>query len=112
MAGRARVGDLVLIRHLGWDEVEGVAAYIDIRDRLLNFRHVARNAIAAGAPGPMMRVGFDARGVRPVRRRWPVAGQTQLTRGFDQVGIVFGSMNVVAAEARHTTAIHDALNEV
>ena len=112
MAGGAGVGDLVLIRHLRWDEVEGVAAYVDVRDRLLNFRHMARNAIVAGAPGTMVSVRFNARGMGSVGGRWPVAGQTQLIHRLDQVGVVFGSMNIVAIETRHAAAIHDALNEV
>src|SRR5207253_7333130 len=62
--------------------------------------------------GTMVGVRFNARGMGPVGGRRTVAGQAQLTRGFDQVGVVLGSMNIVAIETLHPAAIHDALNEV
>ena len=68
MAARAGIPNLVLIRHFRRDEGEGVASDIDVRDRLLDLRHVARYAIIARTVGTMMGVCFNARGVRPVRR--------------------------------------------
>ena len=60
----------------------------------------------------MMRVRLDARGVRTVRRRRSVACQANLVRRFDQVGVVFGAVDVMATEAGHPAPIHHALDEV
>ena len=40
VADGARIRDLILIRHLRCDERERVAADVDIRDRLLDLRHM------------------------------------------------------------------------
>ena len=49
------------------DELERVAADVDVCDRLLDLRHVARHTLAATAPALVMRMRFDARRVRSVR---------------------------------------------
>ena len=67
MAAGAGIRNLILIGHFGRDEGERVAPNIDIRNGLLDLRHVAGHAIIAGAAGLMMRMCFDARSVRPVR---------------------------------------------
>ena len=41
-----------------------------------------------------------------------MASETDLIRRFDEVGIVFSPMYVMTTEARHTTAIHQALDEI
>ena len=41
MATGARIRNFVLIRHFGRDEFKRVASHIDIRDGLLDLRHVA-----------------------------------------------------------------------
>jgi hypothetical protein len=41
-----------------------------------------------------------------------VACQADLSRRLDEVCIIFGSMDVMATEARDTAAIHQALDEV
>ena len=48
VAGIARVRHLELIRHRRWDEFEGMAANVDIGNRLLDLRHVAANTFVAG----------------------------------------------------------------
>ena len=60
----------------------------------------------------MMRVRLDARGVRTVGRRRSVACQANLVCRFDQVGVIFGAVDIMAAEARDATAVHHALDEV
>lgn len=112
MTRRTRIRNLVLIRHFGGDEIERVTSDIDVCDRLRNFRHVTPDAIAARAARAMMRVGFDACGVRPIRRGWAMAGEADLIRGFDQVRVVFRTVHVVATEASHTAPIHQALDEI
>ena len=69
MTAGARIRDLILIGHFRRDERKGVAAHIDIRDRLLDFRHVTRHAIASRTSRAMMRVRLNARRMGPVWRR-------------------------------------------
>ena len=68
MTTRAGVRNLVKICHLRRDELKRVTAYVDIRDRLLDSRHVARDALASRALGPMMLVCLNRGGMRAVRR--------------------------------------------
>ena len=75
MATRARIGNLVFVCHRRGDEIERVAANIDVRDRLLDLRHVAVHALTAGAAGLVMGVLFERRSVWPVGRFRIVAGQ-------------------------------------
>src|SRR5262245_24880937 len=60
----------------------------------------------------MMRVRFQRRRSRAVRRAGSMTRQTQLTRGLDQVGIVARAMNIMAAEAGDSAPIHQALHEI
>ena len=113
MTGRARVRDLVLVGHRWRDELERVTPHVDVGDLLFDLRHMAGHTLASGAAGRMMRVLLDGRDVvRSVRGTRVVAGDAQVTGRFNQVRIVRRAMDVVAAEAGHTTAIHHALHEV
>ena len=112
MAAITGVGNLELFRHLWRYEFERVASHINVRDRLFNLRHMARNALRAGAPCSMMRVRFDGRCVGTVGRTRTVAHETDLVRGLDQVGIISGAVDIMAAETRDAPPVHEALNEV
>ena len=69
--------------------VEGVAADVDVGDRLLDLRHVAGDALAARAAALMMRVRFERGGVRAVRRGRAVAVEAQtLAPASIRVGVV------------------------
>src|SRR5262245_23780439 len=48
VAARARIRHLEIVCQLGADECEGVAAHVHVRDGLLDLRHVAGHAVAAG----------------------------------------------------------------
>ena len=75
MAARARIGNLVLVCHRWSDEIERVAANIDVRDRLLDLRHMTVHALTAGASRLVMGVLFQSCRVRPVGRCRIVAGE-------------------------------------
>ena len=64
------------------DEAEGVAADVDVADRLRDLGHVAGDALAAGAARLVVGVLLDRRGVRPVRRARAVARQAKPLAGF------------------------------
>jgi hypothetical protein len=49
------------------NEPERMASHVHIRDGLFNLRHVARNTLAACAPGLVMRVLVESRRMRSVR---------------------------------------------
>ena len=67
MTGRAGIRDFVLICHLRRDEVERMTADIDIRNLLLDFRHVTRDAVTPWAIPPMVRMGFNRCAARAIR---------------------------------------------
>ena len=67
MAGRAGIGNFVLISGGGVDEGKAVSAHFDIGDGRFDFGHVARDALAAGRAVFVMRVLLESRGSRPVQ---------------------------------------------
>ena len=67
MTKGARIRNLVLIGHFRCDEIERVAADIDVGDRLRDLGHVAGDAFAARALREMMRVRFDRRSMGAIR---------------------------------------------
>ena len=75
MAHITGVRNLQSVRRRRSDEVKGVAPDVHVDDRLLDFRHVASDALAPLASRFVMRVFFDRRGVRAIRRIRAVAIQ-------------------------------------
>ena len=112
MAHRASIRDLKS-RGLGWrNELERVASDVDVRDLLLDFGHVAPDALASGAPGFVMGVSFNGGRVRPVRRIRPMTLQTHHVGRFEQVGVVLSAVDVMTTETTDAVGIHCALNKV
>src|SRR5205823_798574 len=105
----AGVRDLIYLRHCRRDESECVAANVDIRNRLLNFRHVAVYTLGARACCGMMRVGLDGWSMRSVLRVRPVAGETDLRGGSPEVCIVFRAVHIMATETSNSAPVHQAL---
>ena len=83
MTVRAWVGNFVGFGHRRTNKAERVAAHIDIGNRLLNLRHVAGDAVIAGAAGFVMRVFLHCCCVRTVRRPRAMTFQAHRIRGFD-----------------------------
>ena len=79
-------------------EMKRVAADIHIGDRLFDLRHVTGDAFAPGAARLVVRMRFDARGMRPVLRIGAVAAQADLLDGLAQDAVVFAAMRIVATE--------------
>ena len=109
---RAWIGNLVLLGHRRRDELEGVAADVDIRDGLLDFRHVAFDALTAPRCRPRGACALRPSPPRAVRRIRAVARQAQLLRRLDEIRVVIRPMHVMAAEAGDAAAIHEAVDEV
>ena len=60
----------------------------------------------------MMRVFFEGRGARTVKRKRSMAVKAQHVSGFAQLRVVVRAMHVVTAEARHPAAVHHALHKI
>ena len=79
MADIAGVGNTECIG-LGWrGKHKGVAADVDVGNRLLDFRHMAGDALAARTVRQMMRVLGDA------RCPWPAGRRRAVTAGADLI---------------------------
>src|SRR5437879_12247990 len=89
-----------------------MAANIHACDGLLNLGHVAADAFAAGAACLVMRVLLDCRRARPVGRIWTVTFEAQHVGGVQQLGVVCGSVYIVATGASDAVGIHHAIREV
>ena len=76
MANITGVGDLQSVTRCRRDKAKRVARHVHVRDRLLNLRHMARDALVALATRFVMGVLLDRRRVRAVRRARAVTIQT------------------------------------
>src|SRR5665213_1555379 len=94
------------------NEFECVSADIDIRNRLLDFRHVAVNAFVTGAAGFVVSMGLDGRRTRAVGRIRSVALKTEHVGRFHEIGIIPGAMHIMAAEAAYPVSVHLAGDEI
>src|SRR3954462_11309785 len=112
MATDTRIGNLELVAHCRHDELERVTAHVDVRDRLLDLRHVAGHAVAARTSFRMMRVVFDRDAMRSIGRRWSVTVETDHSGRLPELRIVVRAVCVVTGGARDAPLIHEALDEV
>ena len=112
MAYVARIRDLQALGLGGGDETERMAANIYVRDSLLDARHVAGYTLAAARAGFVMSMLFESGGVRADRGAWPVTLETEEAGRFQQIGIIVGPVNVVAAKAFYSAGVHQAGDEI
>src|SRR6266404_2378616 len=112
MADVARVRDFQAVGPLRIDEVEGMAADVHVCDRLLDFRHVAGDALAARAARSMVGMLFDRRGMRAILRVRPVTGEAYAAGRLPQHGVIIRAVRIMAAEAGDAACIHQAGHEV
>ena len=75
MAYIAGIRNLHSVSRRRSDEMKSVAPHVHVGDCLLDLRHVGGDALAALASRFVMRVFFDRRGVRAIRRTRAVAIQ-------------------------------------
>ena len=112
MAYNARIRNLERLSRGGRDELKSVAADVYVGDLLRDFWHVAGDAFVSGASGLVMRVGLNTGRARSIRRMRTVTLKTQDIRRFQQIGIVFRAVDIVATEATHAVGVHRALHEI
>ena len=108
MARRAWVRNLVLTRHGGADETEGMRMHEGARNSFrLDVRHVARDTLASRAAFPVVRVLFEGGGARAIGRQRAVAVQAYLIDWLSELRVVRRAVRVVAIEAGDAATIHD-----
>jgi len=112
VTGCARVGHLQSLSLGRRDEAEGVRVNVDVRNGLLDFRHVAAGALISRGAGRMVSVPFHVRNSRAIGRCRPVALQTEHRGRPQKIGIIFRAMNIMATETGHPARVHDAGNEI
>jgi hypothetical protein len=76
MARVAAIRDFERLCRARRNEFESVAAHIYVSNLLLDFRHVAADALITSARYGMMRVGFNGRAAWAIRRIRPVTSET------------------------------------
>ena len=111
MASGTGIRDLISVGHCGADESERMTANVDVRDGLLNCRHVTGHTLAAFAGRGMLRVELDA--TRKSRLQDRIV--TLKTNGISwkaQDRRVLRPVHVVAGVAMHTFQIHLTLHVV
>ena len=106
------IGNLEGLCFARGDKAEGVAADVLIGDRLLDLRHMASDALAAGAAWLMMSVLFEGCGVGSDLRVRTMAIETKRVAGFAHHGNVVAAMRVMAAKAGHPACIHEAPDKI
>jgi hypothetical protein len=106
MADVAGIGDLQSFGLGRRHKAKGVAADIDVGDRLLDGRHMASYATAPSTSGRVMSVLLDGRSARTCLRVGNVTTQAEPVSGFAYHPRVVIAVRVMAAEARHAPGIH------
>src|SRR5580704_1123244 len=99
VANVAGIGNLVGVGLRRRNEAEGVGVDVHVRNRLLDFWHVAGDALAARAARLVTRVFLDGGGMRPVLRVRPVTREAHLAGRLTQLRRVPGPVHVVATKA-------------
>ena len=112
MAPLASVGNLQPLALRGSNEPERMRPDVDVRDGLLDRRHVARHALVPAGISLVMRVRLNRGGARSVRHARSVTLQAHHARRLAQVRVVRGSVDIVATEASHPVRVHRTLHEI
>jgi hypothetical protein len=112
VTGCAGIRNFIRIGHGRRSKPKSVAADVNIRNCLLNLRHVARNAFITTASGFVMRMVFYCPCARAVRGLWSVAFKAHHVSRLQQECVVTGAMRIMATRAFDSSRVHDALNKI
>src|SRR5688572_11687652 len=88
-----------------------MAAHVDVSNRLLNRRHVTRDALAALAVGSVLRVKYD-RATGPWLKNAAMTLDAHGIAGRSQISFVLCAMGIVTRVATYSFAIHLPLNVI
>ena len=86
--------------------------HLDVRDRGLDLRHMAADALATPRTWGMMRVPRNISGPRAIGGCRAVALQTDDGGRLEKIGVVLGAVNVVTTEAGDAVEVHFALHKI
>jgi len=111
VTGGAGVRNARLLRFFRRDETEGVGAHEVVLDCLLDFGHVACDALAASASFCMVGV-FAHRPFEPCGVVLRVARQADSVAHCIQIGDVLIAVYLMAIKAANLPVVHNALDEV
>jgi hypothetical protein len=112
MAEVAGIGDLQRFGLSRRHKAKGVAADIDVGDRLLDGRHMASDATAPSTGGRVMSVLLDGRSAGTCLRVGTVTTQAKPVSSFAHHPRVVIAVGVMAAEARHAPGVHQTFNKI
>ena len=96
MAGVAGIRDFECVGLRRCHKMKRMAADVDVRDGLLDFRHVTGDALTARAIRFVVSVCLDRHRVRTVLGIWAVAGAAYIVDWFTEHRLVRGTVRVVA----------------
>ena len=113
VAGGARVGDLVFVRHGRGNEAESVSVN-ERAGHAFGFdpRHMAGHALVSGAARFVMGVLFEGGRMRTVGGRRTMTIEADFSRRLSQLSIVLCAMGVVTGGTGNSVPIHDALHKI
>lgn len=89
-----------------------MAADVNVSDCFGDLGHVTSNTFVARTGRTVVRVLFDAGGMRPVLRVGAVAGQAKGVALLAHNSRIVGAMRIVTIEAGDAARIHQALDEI
>jgi hypothetical protein len=90
---------------MGADESGGDAFAFDLR-------HVAGDALASRAAGPVMCMLLDRGGARAIWGERAMAIETEFVGGLSQLRVIVRAVNIMAGKTGYAARIHNALHEV
>ena len=96
MAGVAGIRDFECVGLHRRHKMKRMTAHVDVRDGLLDFRHVTGDALTARAVRFVVSVCLDRYGVRAVLGVWAVAGAAYVVDRLAEHRLVRGTVRVVA----------------
>ena len=96
MAGVACIRDFECVGLHRCHKMKRMTAHVDVRDGLLDLRHVTSDALTARAISFVVSVCLDRHRVRAVLRVWSVAGAAYIVDRFAEHRLVRGTVRIVA----------------
>ena len=88
MAGVAGIRDFECVGLRRCHKMNRMTAHVDVRDGLLDLRHVTGDALTPRAVGFVVRVCLNRQCVRTVLRVWAVAGAAYIVDRFAEHRLV------------------------
>ena len=112
VAGRARVGNFVFVRHRWSNEGKCVRADEGAGNGDLDFRHVTGHALAACGAFFVMSVFGKRCRARTIPRIGAMAIETKFVCWLSELRVILRAVHIVAVETGNASAVHNALRKI